>query len=131
MLEIDGDLNLFAKTAEVVLDWNSRKLDPRVKTRTIVLAQYLAFVGSPCVITSIHHDRAIVGATGYSAVHAAWRAVDVRCSTLEAADAEAIREKMNRRFIYGLGGDGKPRDTIPPLDHGTAPHFHVQVPNKE
>lgn len=37
---------------------------------------------------------------------------------------EKLRAIVNLTFPYGVKG----YDTIPPLDHGTAPHMHVQVP---
>ena len=125
MVEIDAEMNLFAKTPAIAAEWVSKKLHPRAKKITIALAQYLAFLGYPCVLTCIHRKDA--------GVHGAWRAIDVRSNNAKQEDAELVREKINRRFVYGLGGDGKPRDTIPPLNHAgntmrsTAEHFHIQV----
>lgn len=35
---------------------------------------------------------------------------------------ETIREMLNKLFPHSRG-----LETVPPLDHGTAPHFHLQV----
>lgn len=128
MFPIDSDLNLFAKDQSVVADWNNRKLHPRARNIAIVLAQYLYLKGYPCVITSIHDGRDDTGSKLYSGVHAAWRAIDARCNTMQRHEAEDIRKDINRRFVYGLRSSGNPGETITPLDHGTAPHFHIQVP---
>jgi hypothetical protein len=126
MFVIDEEFNIWAKTEDLVPQWNNRHLDPRVKKITIVVATLLREHGLPCVITSIRRDD--------GGVHALGRAVDVRSQNLEAGAAELIRQKVNRWFVYGLKGDGRPGETIPPLDHAgnasksTAPHFHIQVP---
>lgn len=127
MIAIDGDLNLFAKTADVIPFWNSRRLYPKLKKMVIVLAQLLHEKGYPCVITSIFRED--------GGIHNDWRAVDVRSQNLKPEDAEAIRAAMNKRYPYGLKSDGAPGETVPPLDHQaaqavqavTAPHFHVQI----
>lgn len=124
---IDRDLNLYAKEESLVAEWNSPLLHPRAKKIAIVLAQYLYLKGYPCVITSIHDGRDTPGTALYSPIHAAGRAIDIRCTTLKRYEAEDIRQQINRRFPYGLTGKGKQGETIPPLDHGTAPHFHIQV----
>ena len=41
----------------------------------------------------------------------------------EHIDNEWFRDYLNKRFPYGSGR----KQTVPPLDHGTAPHFHCQV----
>lgn len=79
-------------------------------------------------MTSIHDGRDVPGTSLYSGIHAAGRAIDCRSNTLKPYEAEEIRRQINRRFPYGLTGKGKMGETIPPLDHGTAPHFHIQVP---
>jgi hypothetical protein len=120
MFAIDEDLNLYAKDEALVAEFNSRKLHPRVKKIAIVAAQYLYLKGYPGVVTSIHGGRT-EGALA-SPIHAAWRAVDMRSNTMQPYEAEEVRRAINKRFRY----DDK-RDTVPPLNHGTAPHFHLQV----
>lgn len=136
LVPIDQDLNLFAKTDAIVQQWQSPKLHPLAKKIAIALAQYCAWHGRPAVLTSIYRND--------DGVHEAWRALDVRCRSTEFDIArqneafqedELIRTKINTRFVYGLGTDGRKRDTIPPLNHKaaqnkqavTAPHFHIQV----
>lgn len=137
LVPIDQDLNLFAKHDAIVAQWQSPKLHPLAKKIAIALAQYCAWHGRPGVVTSIYRDD--------EGVHGDWRAIDMRCRSTEfdiARQTEAfkedelIREKINTRFVYGLGGDGRKRDTIPPLDHKAAQHtqavtgvhFHIQIP---
>jgi hypothetical protein len=118
LVPIDPDLNLFAKEESLVAEWHSKHLHPRAKKIAIVLAQYL--YPYPGVITSIRAGRT----TGKlaSGIHAAWRAIDMRSNTMVKHEAEDARKRINKRFRYD-----DQRDTIPPLDHGTAPHFHIQV----
>lgn len=50
-----------------------------------------------------------------------YRFIDV--ALLENGDSEMVRDIINKLFPYGIDG----YETCPPLDHGTAPHFHLQV----
>jgi len=45
-------------------------------------------------------------------------------------DNEWFRALINKKFPYGLKQNGDPGETIVPLRHGTAPHFHAQVSPK-
>lgn len=136
LVPIDQDLNLFAKQDAIVSQWHSPKLHPLAKKIAIALAQYCAWHGRPAIINSIYRSD--------DGIHEAWRALDVRCrssltdienNTDAFQEDELIRRKINERFVYGIGGDGRQRDTIPPLNHKaaqkkqsvTAPHFHLQV----
>ena len=125
MFAIDEDLNLYAKEESLVEEFNSKRLHPRVRKIAIVAAQYLYWLGYPGVVTSIHAGR--TDGSLKSAIHAAWRAIDMRSNTMKSHEAEEVRQKLNKRFKYGVGGDGRSRDTVPPLNHGTGPHFHLQV----
>lgn len=49
-----------------------------------------------------------------------YRHIDI--AILENGDSETLRRIINVLYPYGVSGFY----TIPPLDHGTAPHFHVQ-----
>lgn len=50
-----------------------------------------------------------------------YRFIDI--AILEKGDSELLRRIVNVLFPYGKRGFY----TIPDLDHGTAPHFHIQV----
>lgn len=50
-----------------------------------------------------------------------YRFIDI--ALLEKGDSEMLRRIINVLFPYGKEG----LYTIPPLEHGTAPHFHLQV----
>jgi len=50
-----------------------------------------------------------------------YRFIDI--ALLETGDSEALRRIINVLYPYGVAG----YYTIPKLDHGSAPHFHVQV----
>lgn len=125
MFAIDEDLNLYAKEASLVAEFNSKKLHPKARKIAIVAAQYLFLRGYPAVVTSIHSGRT-EGALA-SPIHAAWRAIDMRSNTMKRYEAEEVRIALNKRFPYGLTSKGTPGETVPPIDHGTAPHFHIQV----
>lgn len=56
---------------------------------------------------------------------APYRFVDV--GMLRRCDNEAMRMAVNGVFPYGDGV----HETVPPLNHGTAPHHHIQVRHKE
>lgn len=65
-----------------------------------------------------------------STTHNEGRAVDI---SIQGWDTDMIDEfifQFNSKYSEQYGAfsrsDGKPR-LIPPIDHGTAPHFHVQI----
>lgn len=66
------------------------------------------------VVTEIYRDNP-------SSPHAYFRAIDF--AILEKGNSEEVRTLVNSLFPYGDGV----HETIVPLDHGTAPHVHVQV----
>ena len=56
--------------------------------------------------------------------HHYYRAIDIAILEHGGMEgSETLREEINKAFEYGDGI----HETIPKLDHGTAPHFHVQV----
>ena len=67
------------------------------------------------VITSVYRKD---GGT-----HHAFRAIDI--AMLENGKSEELRKIMNKKFMYDP--DRPHKETVPALDHGTAPHFHIQV----
>lgn len=78
-------------------------------------------------VTSVYRtpeENRAVG--GRSKTHCEWRAVDVRASG-DPVKEELVRQQMNKTWETGVAG--MPR--IPPLDHGTGPHHHVQVTRSE
>ena len=99
-------------------------LHPKLQQRIEFMEWYYdTFFGLPLVITRIvEHD----GSTHDQV--APYRFIDVRCSDIELKEAEKLRRLVNKIFPYGLNSKGKPTDTIVALDHGSAPHYHVQVP---
>lgn len=52
-----------------------------------------------------------------------YRFIDIAILESGTPNSEKLRGFINAIFPYGVSG----YSTIPPLDHGTAPHFHVQV----
>lgn len=72
--------------------------------------------GERARVTSIFRDD--------GGIHNYWRAIDVGVfQGLSMDENERIRKCINALFPYG---DGR-HETCPPLQHGTAPHFHLQV----
>lgn len=83
---------------------------------------YETFFGKDLVITRIYEND--------NSTHsnpAPYRFADARCTDIEPKEAEKLRVLMNKIFPYGLNSKGKPTDTIVELNHGNAPHYHVQV----
>lgn len=52
-----------------------------------------------------------------------YRFIDFAILETGESNSEFLRNIVNKAFPYGIRG----YDTIAPLHHGTAPHFHVQV----
>jgi len=77
-----------------------------------------------CIFRSFAENR---GIGGTSNTHCEWRAVDIRVDPTQLFVEMAIRVALNERWPTGVAK--MPR--IPPLDHGTALHYHVQVTRDE
>lgn len=56
-----------------------------------------------------------------------YRFIDIAILESGMENSEKLRGWINAIFVYGKTSTGKPASTIPPLDHGTSPHFHIQV----
>ncbi len=56
-----------------------------------------------------------------------YRFIDIAILESGMENSEKLRGWINNMFTYGKTSARKPASTIPPLDHGTAPHFHIQV----
>lgn len=119
--QIDGEFNLWGKTPEISSQWRSGKLSEQLQRRVRHLAIELYHIGCFCILTRLLDE---IG--GESGVHPVGRGADARI-TCTIEQAEKLRATINRWFPYGLRNDGKQGETIVDLDHGTAPHFHVQV----
>lgn len=115
MERIEGEFNLAVKRPELIDEWESARLDPRVRAIARHLAVDLHELGAEAVITEIFRDDR-------RSVHRYGRGIDIRLS-VPMSEGEKLREKYNRWFPYGKGRI----ETIPPLDHGNSPHFHAQV----
>lgn len=66
------------------------------------------------VVTDIYRDDP-------GSPHAYFRAIDF--AMLEKGNSEELRSVVNSLFPYG----DSVHETIVPLEHGSAPHIHVQV----
>ena len=93
------------------------KVDRKLRMMVDVYA-FLAktLYGDDIVITSIWRDQA--GST-----HKYWRAVDIAILQSGMENSKHLRHVMNLLFPYG----DSIHQTVPALDHGTAPHTHLQV----
>lgn len=72
------------------------------------------------VITSIYRPKK-------GSVHALYRGIDI--ALLVHGDSEQLRRAVNYKYPYDVARPSL--ETIPALDHGTAPHIHVQVKPRE
>ena len=119
-------VDAYAPTDTLLSQWADERLDERVKRLVRHLAVELEFSGYEAVITSIWRKRKFDkdGKPLDSGIHEAWRGVDLRETTPRSLST-ALVDRMNIWFPYDLA---RPRMlTIPPLDHGDGPHFHLQV----
>ncbi len=72
-------------------------------------------------IRTPEQDRA-VGGTG---VHVHSRAIDISLRGFSRSQAESIRRELNAEWQYDPSRPG--HKVVPELNHGTGPHFHIQV----
>lgn len=99
------------------------QIHPKLKERLEFMSWYYEKkFGKDFVITRIYEND---GSTHASPPP--YRFADARCLDIEAKEAEFLRVLVNKIFPYGLNSKGKPADTIVELNHGNAPHFHIQV----
>ena len=93
------------------------KLDPRLR-QIIDTMENLMWSRWHCdlLVTSIYRND-----ESYHRFGPPYRFIDL--SLMERGNNELVREIVNKLYPRA---DGK--KTIPDLRHGTAPHFHVQVP---
>jgi len=74
-------------------------------------------------------DEKIEGVS-VSSTHEEGRAIDVSITGWSTDTIDDFMYYFNGKYSEKYGAfsysDGKPR-LIPPIDHGTAPHFHVQI----
>lgn len=117
-IRVEGEFNLFAKSPEVAAEWQSDKIHPGIRLRVRVLAARLHLLNAPCVLTDLLRPDAP------GSVHSVGRGADCRI-TCSMRDAEREREWFNDAFPYDPARPSL--ETIPELDHGSAPHFHIQV----
>lgn len=98
------------------------KMHPKLRFLSSVLANLAwTLYGDVLVVTSIIRPE------DQGSLHFWGLAVDF--AILENGGVEGsefLRLIMNTCFPYGLGNDGQPRETIPELRHGSAPHLHLQ-----
>lgn len=121
---------LFFKTNRQRDEWYSDEMpgDLKALTNELALARFRAF-DALTTVTEIHRtsgENLAIGATSQS--HVEWRAIDLRVDYLRLDTEESIRRRFNETWPTGL----EPRmPRIPPLKHGTAPHFHLQLTTVE
>lgn len=112
-------VDAYEPTDTLLSQWADERLDERVKRLVRHLAVELEFNGYEAVVTSIWRRR-----TTDSGIHQSWRAVDLR-ETSPRVLSTALASRINDWFPYDLNRSHL--NTIPPLDHGDGPHFHIQV----
>lgn len=118
------------KTKRVEDEWNSGRLCRRlVEVVEDLVKMRWERLGYETVITEIFRTVAENKALGAeSLTHVEWRAADLHVDPTQLFAEMEIRVAMNKK--WPTGAEPKmPR--IPPLDHGTALHFHVQSPRSE
>ncbi len=97
-----------------------RDIDPRIMTILRRMEEIAwALEREPLTVTSIRRDD---GST--HSAPAPYRFLDV--GLFKRINNEWLRKWINGKFPYGKSG----YVTIPPLRHGTSPHYHVQVRHK-
>lgn len=116
------------KSPRLAEEWRSPLLPQLLRDLTLWLAaRRLAGTGRRSVVTCIFRtfaeNRALAAK---SLTHVEWRAVDVRAVAAVLPFEERLRVEMTSRFPTGVK---LPR--VPPLDHGTGLHYHIQVTREE
>ncbi len=117
------------KTARILSEWENPLLPD-------FLVQMVLFLGEErfrrfsqyTTITSIFRTYAENKALkAKSLTHVEWRAIDCRADMSIIAAEMDVRALMLKKFPTKRGE--KPR--VAPLNHGTAPHYHVQITRLE
>lgn len=124
-----GEELLSFKTERIKAEWDSPSMNQLLKKIVIdVAAKRWEMLRNKTVVTCIYRDKQEnADALSTSQTHCEWRAVDLRVNGSSKNAEEFIREKVNKTWDTGL----KNMPRVPPLDHGTAPHYHVQITRKE
>lgn len=111
------------KTERIEREFLSPKMRPDLRLLVCAIAGYRhAKYKKRTVITCIHRsqkENKDVGAK--SQTHPEWRAVDLRARDCDAREMEDVKT-----FIESIVEAGQKIVVVVP--HGTAPHFHIQVP---
>lgn len=106
------DPQLSEKLRGLVLDVTERRM-ALLKEDTVVTCIYRTFLENKALNSK-------------SLTHVEWRAVDLRVNEERLKDEMSIRQAICEKYPISAK---MPR--IPPLDHGTALHYHVQVSRAE
>lgn len=117
------------KTDRIAKEWNDPKLGEFLRRVVLDVAERRwTLLKVDTVVTSIYRTRQENQAVGAgSQTHPEWRAVDVRVAPEFLTEEMRIRLAINEKYPTGVRG--MPR--VPPLDHGTALHYHVQRARSE
>ena len=117
------------KDERLAREWNSRYLSEWLRGVVLDLAERRhTLLKVDTVVTSIYRSRQENLAVGAgSQTHPEWRAVDVRVAPEFLTEEMRIRVALNEKYPTGVRS--MPR--VPPLDHGTALHYHVQETRAE
>jgi len=117
------------KEPRMELEWQNEAISPLLRTVIVFLVERrLELVHRQTVVTGIWRTRAENKALGSgSMTHPEWRAIDLRAEWQVLPMEMEIRNAINKKFP--TGHDKMPR--VPPLDHGTGLHYHIQISRAE
>lgn len=91
------------------------EIHPNLRKKVYVLESIARYYGEVLVVTSMFRDDD-------NSVHRYGRGIDLAMWRLALPSQEIIRKGFNIVFPYGKQGV----ETVPPFNHGTAPHWHLQ-----
>jgi len=109
------------KTEHIRIEWNSGKLDNRLKLIVLAVAEKLA-LDYNCVlfITSIFRK-------GDKGVHGAWRGVDIRTHNLLPGEAQDLTDWINNNFVYDLKRLNMKTAILHTVGGKSRLHIHLQT----
>lgn len=109
------------KDDSVAVEWQSRRLNPRLIVIVLALAAYaLERWHVTITITDIYRPK-----TNDSGVHAVWRGVDVRTRDWTPEMSLDILRWLNESFCYD---ESRPEKMVAMIhDVGQGVHLHLQV----
>lgn len=113
------------KTDKIKKQWDSEKLNPRLKKYILILGLYTyTEYNKQIILTSIYRTKKEEYLLKSSGIHNCWRAIDIRTSNLTELEIKRIVKICNEFLHYD---SGEYRDIAVYGDSRHRDHIHCQV----